>query len=201
MLKRLLVIGLVATALAVAPVQADPITGGISFSGAAQPWDGSNWNNTTGVHFLADSMSVQSSPLPTGTYLGTQGTAARFSDFTFAPFPAAGVTPLWRFEKDGIAYWFDYLTLGSLDWKGDDVNSVITIMNGTGMLYATGFEPTPALFSLSSQGFGALGGGKSTFSISASNVATATVPDGGSTMMFLGFGLIGVATARRRMTK
>ncbi|MFO7690593.1 MAG: VPDSG-CTERM sorting domain-containing protein [Cryobacterium sp.] len=201
MLKRLLVIGLVAAALAVAPAQAGPITGSLSFSGAAQPWGGTNWFNTTGIDFLAASATVQSSPLPTGTYLGTQDTATFFSDFTFDPFPAAGVTPLWTFTKSGITYSFDYLVLGSLSREGDDVSSSISILNGTGTLYATGFDPTPGSFSLTAQGYGALGGGESTFSFSASDVATATVPDPGSSMLLLGIGLIGVATARRRMKR
>jgi len=199
MLKRVLVIGLVAAALAVAPAQAGPITGTLSFSGAAQPWGGTNWFNSSGVDFLPLAASVASSPLPTGTYMGTQDTATIFSDFIFDPFPAAGVKPLWMFTKDAITYSFDYLALGSLARVGDDVSSSISILNGTGMLYATGFDPTPGLFSLTAQGFGALGGGKSTFSFSASDVAIETVPDGASTLMLLGFGLIGVATARRRM--
>ena len=201
MLKRLLVIGLVAAALAVAPAQAGPITGSISFSGAAQPWGGTNWFNTTGVDFLAASATVQSSPVPTGTYLDTQGTATIFSDFIFDPFPAEGVTPLWTFTKSGITYSFDYLVLGSLARVGNDVSSSISILNGTGMLYATGFDPTPGLFSLTAQGFGALRGGESTFSFSASDVATSSVPDPGSSMLLLGIGLTGVATARRRMKK
>jgi hypothetical protein len=201
MLKRLLVIGLVAAAFAGAPAQAGPITGSISFSGAAQPWGGTNWFNTTGVDFLAASATVQSSPVPTGTYVGTQGTATIFSDFIFDPFPADGVAPLWTFTKSGITYSFDYLVLGSLARVGNDVSSSISILNGTGMLYATGFDATPGLFSLTAQGFGALGGGQSTFSFSASDVATATVPDPGSSMLLLGIGLTGVATARRRMKK
>jgi len=199
MLKRLLVIGLVAAALAVAPAQAGPITGTLSFSGAAQPWNGTNWFNATGIDFLADSASVESSPLPSGTYAGTQDSPAFFNDFSFAPFPAGGVTPLWTFAKDGITYWFDYLALGSLTQVGNDVSSSISILNGTGVLHATGFDPTPGMFSLTAQGFGALGGGSSTFSFSASNVAT--VPDPGSSMLLLGIGLTGVAAARRRMKK
>ena len=199
MFKRLLVIGLVAAALSAAPAQAGPITGSLSFGGAAQPWGGTNWFNATGIDFL--SATVASSPLPTGTYLGTQDAATIFSDFTFNPFPAEGVKPLWTFTKGGIDYSFDYLALGALIQVGDDVSSGISLMNGTGMLYATGFDPTPGLFNLTAQGFGALGGPETTFSFSASDVATAAVPDPGSSMLPLGIGLTGVATARRRMKK
>jgi len=188
-MKQLVCALMVATALTVATrAEAGPITGGIAFTGAANPLGGSTWATATGIDFGA--VTVASSTLPTGSYLGTQGTSVVFTDFTFSPFPQAGVNPLWSFTFGGTLFTFDLSSLTSVTQTGTGASASLTLV-GTGILKRNGTDDTFSLFTLTAP---SAGGG--TFSFSASNTAIPT-PEPGSLIM-LGMGLLGIAAIIRR---
>jgi len=173
------------------PVQAAPITGAISFAGVASPMGmgASDWYTATGIDFgLAD---VDSKSLPSGSYLGTQGTATTFKDFDFAALP---VMPLWTFDLGGATYSFDLITLTSIEQRLVTGGSTLNLV-GSGNLMITGFDLTPGVFILTAQGTGG------SFSFSSSNSTTDVVPEPAS-LLLLGGGLIGLAgVVRRRLRK
>ena len=200
MLKRLAILGIFATAiLAAAPrAEAIPITGGISFFGIVDPTGGVGnlWSaGTTGMNF-----GPALTTIPTGTYafLGvTPGTSATFTNFSFgsqaSPLLPAPVTPLWSFVSGGNTFTFDMLSVQAAQF----VPSIKTFgLVGTGILNISGgvYNATPGTFAFTSQFSGNNPG--PLFSFSADNTANA-VPEPGS-MMLLGSGLIGLATAARR---
>jgi len=199
-MKRLAITVLVAAALGIAPrAEAAPIVGSISFAGTANPTGGLNWATATGINFGTNQM-VASMPLPSGVYAGTEGTAVTFTDFTFNPFPAGGVQPLWTFTFGGNTYSFDLTALTSITQSGSGPGGSTLVLVGSGTLSATGFTPTFGLFNLTAQGFNNLGEPLATFSFSASNTSLQTpaaVPEPAS-LVLLGSGMLGMVSMMRR---
>jgi hypothetical protein len=89
---------------------------------------------------------------------------------TSAPFPGAGVTPLWEIVAGPVSFGFDLLSLSSV---AQDAFSLV--LSGAGTLMITGLDDTPGTWSLSADSQG------STFLFSS---ATAAVPEPGAVALF-----------------
>jgi len=174
-----------------APARASLITGGIAFGGAANPSGASSWATATGVDFGNSSPNASVFAV-SGDYSGVPTfTTATFSDFTFSPsLSPSPVAPLWAFTWNQIAYSFNLASVIVVGQGIDQLGNSFLNLAGQGTLYATGFDPTPGVWSFSGQDT------RGNFSFSASNAA---VPEPGS-MILLGTGLmsLGYAVRRRR---
>ena len=104
--------------------------------------------------------------------------------WTFSP--STPTAPLWNVVAFGFS--FDLNSIISVTKIGDNFLNVLA----SGIVHATGFDDTPALFSFTVNN----PDGKTHLTYSFAN-ATVTVPtpDGGTTVMLLGaaFGVLGIA--------
>lgn len=122
----------------------------------------------------------------TGSYAPIDGAsvAVGYTDFTFSPALSAPVDPLWWFTDGLRTYSF---VMGTVSIQTQSASSLQLI--GSGMLYITGFDPTPGFWEFSA--WSTLSG---RFKFTSQ---TASVPEPG-TLALLGLGLLGVGLARRR---
>ncbi|MGH8102010.1 MAG: VPDSG-CTERM sorting domain-containing protein [Chthoniobacterales bacterium] len=134
----------------------------------------------------------------TGTYAGMMSHAATFtSSFMFAGdgnsvvLLMAPITNFWSFTVGGNTYSFDLAALTNGHVQSDAMS-----FTGTGTLFGTNFDPTPATFSMNGTA-----GQNFMFQLSfATNTANST-PDTGSTILLMSFGLIGLFVCRRRLER
>lgn len=174
-----------AAALAVtATVQAGPITGGISLSGA-MTFNNGNINTDTAFSSFSQVTvaSVSGSYVTAGVALNT---GVNMTPFQFNPFTSA-IIPLW-ITQSGPSAEFDLLSITYLSQPGDDTLT----LKGTGTLKLFGYDPTPGLWIFTAQG------GAGTFSFSSSNGAH-PVPDGGTTAILLGLALTALTFVRKSL--
>jgi hypothetical protein len=183
-----LIAGIALTCFALT-VQADPIDGGISFSG--------NVTVNTGDIDTADWFTAFNSSSVTslnGSYVGVAGlniSSLAAMNLPFSWDPASGpLAPLW--QTAGFVANGDRAAITSYNQPGD---GTLTI-HGTGMLHLTGFDPTMGTWILSVTEVSSTLG----YSFSAgSNLPRG--PDGGTTSLLLGLGLLGVGVVARRFKR
>jgi hypothetical protein len=187
-------VALLTPAIITLSAHALPITGGISLAGG--------YTTDTGNLNTADAFTAFNNVIVTsraGSYAPVAlGQAVTQNAFSFAPFPAGGVTPLWTFTVGGTTtYNFNLLSLQPIEQPGDNTLT----LRGSGILSITGWDNTEGSWLFT----GNQGGG--TFSFSSSNAPYgpenpgpgAGVPDGGSSVVLLASGLVGLVALRRKL--
>jgi VPDSG-CTERM motif len=175
---------LVAASLPLA-LQASEISGSIGF--------GSLGVNITGPNLASASSFTLSDPFittETGVYSGAPIlTPITFNGFQFNP-PVASVTPLWIFNVGAITYSFDATSVTSyFDSTLDQWD-----IGGSGIAMVTGYDATPGTWNVNLSQSGA----SVVFDSSAAGNPRAGVPDGGSTLLLLGGGFVGMAGLARK---
>jgi hypothetical protein len=189
-IRLVLIATAVATAVTLAPaVQANEISGSIGF--------GSLGVNLMGGTDLASASSFSlNSPFittETGVYLGVPIlTPVVFGGFQFNP-PVSSVTPLWSFSvgtgPGAIDYSFDATSVSSYFNSALDEWDI----GGRGIAMVTGYTATPGTWNVNLSQSGA----SVVFDSSSAGIPGA--PDGGSTLLLLGGGLVCVAGAARKL--
>lgn len=189
------------TALGVRPVLAEPITGGIAFSGPGTPIGSADWTNSTGVDFTNPGWTVT---FGLGDFLGLTGTAVTFTDVDWG----AGDgdvneilnQTIWTFTAGTTLYTLTAGTVTNIDRSDDPDNDNIAVV-GLGTLSISGpgtdFDDTPADWSFTG-GFTNSGFPNLSFSTGAFEGETDNVVPEPTSLMLLGTGLLGAAAGWRK---
>ena len=167
--------------------QAVMIDGSLSFSGT---YTLDNNDLSLAKKFLTFTDVVVDDP--TGDYASV---GQSYGPVTFVPFSFDGteILPfqLWTFSKAGVTYSFNSTSVVKEYAKPDGTSLVV---DGVGIAYMTGKDPTPGDWTVSANRAGKKP--KYTFSFSASSDAF-PVPDGGLTVTLLGLAMAGLGVVRR----
>lgn len=165
------------------------ITGSASFMGSTTA-SGASGVGTTTVSFNHDWSFLSG----TGTYAGIGPQATSFtSSFIFTGdgnrvVLSAPITNFWSFTTMAGTYRFDLAAL-----TNGHVEGAAMTFSGTGTLFGTNLDATPAIFSMDGTGT------NFTFQF-LTNIANST-PDTGSTILLMIIGLIGLFACRRRFER
>jgi hypothetical protein len=186
--------GLIACGLLCQQAQAITITGTVRMNGDVT-LDSQDLATAKSATFINPAATVSSG---TGSYAGTAGDSVTFSAFGWSP-ATTPVNPLWSFTDAGTGdtYQFNLGTISSVT----HIDSSDLIIKGLGTVTISGgvYDPTGANWSFDITDTSEGGSGSFVFSFAQSD--TATVPDGGMTVAFLGFALVGVEGLRRKLKK
>jgi len=185
---------LLLTVVSIGQLRAVPntmITGSVSFFGTTSA-SGPSGGGLTTISFNPGWVFLNG----TGTYAGIPQTAATFTpSFSFtgdgnSVVLSAPITNFWTFTFGGNTYSFNLSGL-----TNGHVQCEAMAFSGGGALVGTGYDATPATFSMNGTG--------TNFSFELSFVTnTATgAPDTGSTLLLMSFGLIGLFACRRRLAR
>jgi hypothetical protein len=133
----------------------------------------------------------------TGTYAGIPQTSATFTpSFSFtgdatSVVLSAPITNFWSFTSGNNTYSFNLSAL-----MNGHVQANTMSFTGTGTLFATGYDPTPATFSMNGTGE------EFAFQLSfVSNTALGSVPETGSTLLLLSCSMAGLLVCLRRFER
>jgi hypothetical protein len=171
-----------AVVLAGPGARANPITGSIGFGAS-----GVTINSLTLASASSFEVSNPFTTVETGTYATVpMFQAVSFNGFVFNP-PVASVIPLWTFAVGSLVYSFDATSVMSFFNTSLDQWDI----GGNGMAMVTGYSPTAGTWNVNLSQSGA------SFVFDSSEAAS-SLPDGGSTMTFLGTVLLGVVAFSRK---
>jgi VPDSG-CTERM motif len=162
--------------------QAVPITGNIGFTGRVQLDTSTAATATQVIGWVNPSVN------------GTTGSFAGISDGTLVNFSApwtftAGLSPLWSVGG------FTFNLLTSSVTHGTILGNAYVAVSGMGIVSGNSFDPTALSWSFTTQD-PAVTANPQTFTFSAS---ATSVPDNGTTVMLLGFGLLSLGLFRKQL--
>ena len=199
MKRKWLIIGAVAAVACgmggIAQATPDPISGNITFAGGVELNTSSAGTATEVLAWTGTGGSGMPVVISAdGSFAGTVGDTATFTQPWF--FNSGTVTPLWSVG----GFTFD-LTSSHIVFQGG--SPAVVAVNGIGAVMGNGGSPEAMTWSFSVSDPGAEGsGGSLIFSFQAADGAmssTSAVPDGGTTAMLLGLGILGLGLVKKQI--
>ena len=165
-------------------LHANELTGSIGFGSFGVDITGGT-DLATATSFTVTDPFISSE---TGVYTSAPlATTTTFNGFQFNP-PVASVSPLWSFSVGAINYSFDATTVSAYY----DATLRQWDIGGDGIAMVSGYSATPGTWNVNLSQSGA------TIVFDSSAAASPSVPDGGSTMLLLGGGFIGLTAMARK---